>query len=75
MARYTDTQEFSFGPTQESRTLIVKGSVTINAWDGAAWILSDTVTTGTRELFTKNTRLQFIPDVAASYYIDEEGDL
>lgn len=75
MARYTDEKIFSFGPRQDSRTLVVDGSVVINAWNGAAWILSDTVTTGTVELFTKNTRLQLIPDVGSSFYIDEAGVL
>lgn len=73
MARYTDTKEFSFGSLVESRTLIVNGSVTISAFDGDGWTESDTLTTGTVEIFTRNTRLRFAPANGASYWIDEQG--
>lgn len=74
MARYTTQQEFSFSDGQDSRVLIVNGSVTVNAWDGQDWVLTDSLTTGSREYFTVNTRLQFIPEVGSSFYIDE-GEL
>lgn len=73
MARYTTQQEFSFGDNQDTRIVVVNGSVTVNAWDGQDWILDDTLATGTAEYFTVNARLQFIPDVGSSFYIDEGG--
>jgi len=74
MARYTTQKEFSFSDGQDSRVLIVNGSVTVNAWDGQDWVLADSLTTGSSEYFTVNTRLQFIPEAGSSFYIDE-GDL
>ena len=74
MARYTTEQTLSFGDTQDSRILIVSGSVTVNVWDGSDWVLADTLTTGSSEYFTKNTRLKITPDVGASFYIDEAGE-
>ena len=52
----------------------MSGSVTVNVWDGSDWILADTLTTGSSEYFTKNTRLKITPDVGASFYIDEAGE-
>lgn len=69
MPRYTETKEFSFSNLVDSRVLVVNGSVTINAWDGANWVLSDIVQTGTSELFTKEARIQIVPDVGSSYFI------
>lgn len=74
MARYTTEQTLSFGDTQDSRVLIVSGSVTVNAWDGSDWVLADTLTTGSYEYFTKNTRLKITPDVGSSFYIDRAGE-
>ena len=74
MARYTAEKIFSFSDGQDSRVLIVNGGVTVNAWDGQDWVLSDSLTTGTSELFTLNTRLKIIPDAGSSFYIDE-GEL
>lgn len=71
--RYTETKEFTFGSMIESRAIVVDGSVTINAWYGNAWVLSETITTGTAEIFTRNTNLQIVPDVSSSYWIDETG--
>ena len=72
MPRYTSTQVISFGPLQESRILIVNGELTINAFDGVDYILSDTLQTGTKEIFTKNMTLQFVPSAGSSFFLGEE---
>lgn len=72
MPRYTSTKVISFGPLDESRILIVNGEVAINAYDGVDYILSDTVQTGTKEIFTKNATLQFVPTGGSSFYIGGE---
>lgn len=72
MPRYTSTQIISFGPLQESRILIVNGELTINVFDGVDYILSDTVQTGSKEIFTKNATLQFVPTGGSSFYIGGE---
>ena len=70
MARYTDEQIFTFGTIRDSRAIVVTGSVVVAAWDGVAFVDTDTLVTGSYELFTKSLRLRFTP-TASSYLIDE----
>ena len=71
MPRYTSTQKTSFGSLDESRVLIVNGEVSISSFDGVEYILSDTVQTGTKEIFTKNTVLKFTPTTGSSFFIGD----
>ena len=70
MARHTDTQTFTFGTNRDSRAIVVTGSVVVAAWDGLAFVDTDTLLTGSYELFTKGLRLRFTP-TASSYWVDE----
>ena len=65
MPQYNTTQEFTYLETEETLALIVSttsGSLIISAWDGAQYVLSDTLTaTGTKVLFVRGQRLKFEP--------------
>jgi hypothetical protein len=72
MERYTDTQEIAFNNLRDSRAIIVDGSVVVAAWDGVAWVDTDTLSTGSYEYFTKGLRLRFT--LTGTSYSIEEGE-
>ena len=55
---------------RDSRAIVVSGTITVSAWDGSAYIETDTLTTGSYEYFTKGLRLLFTC-AAATFWIDE----
>ena len=71
--QYNTTQEFTYLESEDYlalKTTATSGSLVISAWDGAQWVLSDTVTsTGTKILFVKGERLQFVPSGDMVYSI------
>lgn len=73
MPQYNTTKEFTYLETEEYlalKTSVLSGSLIISAWDGAQYVLSDTVTTtGTEILFVKGERLKFEPSGDMVYSI------
>lgn len=70
MARYTTTQEFSFGEARDYRVLVVQGEVNINTWDGEAYVLAENVTTSVNRMFSQGMKIE-VEVVSGSFYIDE----
>ncbi|HHZ97008.1 MAG TPA: hypothetical protein EYN67_15975 [Flavobacteriales bacterium] len=65
MPQYNTTQEFSFLERDESVPIITTvsaGSLIISTWDGAQYVVADTITsTGAKELFVKGQGMKFEP--------------
>ena len=71
MARYTTTESITFGTNRDSRAIIVAGTLTVEAFDGVAYVDTDVLTTGSYEYFTKGLRLRFTPGAGDNYSIEE----
>lgn len=65
MPQYNTTQQFSYLANEESLALITTtttGSLIISTWDGAQYVVSDTITTtGAVEIFVKGQGMKFEP--------------
>jgi hypothetical protein len=65
MPQYNTTQQFSYLATEESLALITStasGSLIVSTWDGAQYVVSDTITTtGAVEIFVKGQGMKFEP--------------
>lgn len=72
MKKYTETTAFSFNDLRDSRAVVVDGEVTLNSWDGDAWVAGETLTTGSYEVFTKGLRLQV--EITSGTFSVDEGD-
>lgn len=75
MARYTDQQTFTYSPKREDLILLTNangGSLTIEAWTGAEWVTTDTVsTTGAQQIAVKGLKVRFTPSGGMVYKIAE----
>lgn len=73
MARYTSDVVISFNDLRSQRAVLAEGTVTINQWNGVAFVPTGTVITDKSEVvWTKGLRLQFV--VAAGAVTIEEGN-
>lgn len=76
MKLLTTQTEMSFQTWPPSRAIVVDagtGSVTIETWNGAAWILSDTYAVDiVVEYFTQNLELRFTPIGDATVSVDTD---
>jgi hypothetical protein len=65
MPQFNTTQEFSYLERDVSVALITNvssGSLIISTWDGAQYVVSDTITaTGAKEVFVKGQGIKFEP--------------
>lgn len=65
MPQYNTIKEFSYLATDESLALITtttSGSLIVSTWDGAQYVVSDTITTtGAVEIFVKGQGMKFEP--------------
>ena len=75
MARYTTVEVFTFNNLRDSRSLVVDTSVTLEAWNGEAFIADEKspLTTGAYEIFTKGLKVRITP--SADGYLIEEGEM
>ena len=71
--RFTDTQEISFLALRESRNISNTGTLTVSVWTGNEYILTDTLSEGSREYFTQGLRLKF-EITSGDYYYIERGE-
>lgn len=73
MARYTETVAISFNNLRESRVICAEGLVTINQWNGVAFVPTGaSLTDESKQLVTQGLRLQFVVDSGA-ITIEEGG--
>jgi hypothetical protein len=72
MARYTDTQQISFGALRETRAIMVStADLVVSAWDGLVYNEMETLVPGPYQYYTRGLRLQFVPALGGTYYIEE----
>lgn len=71
MATYTSLKEFSFGDIKGERHIIVTGTVTIAALNGAIWQDTDVFSNGGFFIRTSNVRIRVTPEPGTTYTIDE----
>lgn len=72
--RFTAQDIFAFGYLPRSREFIANvgtGTVTVEVWDGADWVLTDTVTAdAAKDLRTAGVRLRITPTGDATFSLD-----
>ena len=71
--RFTATQEISFQSLRQSRNISNTGTLTVSVWTGNEYIVTDTLSEGSREYFTQGLRLKF-EITAGDYYYIERGE-
>ena len=71
--RFTATQEISFQSLRQSRNISNTGTLTVSVWTGNEYVVTDTLSEGSREYFTQGLRLKF-EITAGDYYYIERGE-
>ena len=71
--RFTAEQEISFQSLRQSRNISNTGTLTVSVWTGNEYIVTDTLSEGSREYFTQGLRLKF-EITSGDYYYIERGE-